>query len=120
MEKVANTGHRLNAQPVGLPFESPEASVDMHGRRDSRCLPPAVNAAVAFDDEVEQIVDEEDPFERTRLVACLARILSSGHQDRKTRLVQDRPCDPTKDPLAQFGLTVGAHDKEIGAKGCCL
>ena len=45
---------------------------------------------------------------------------SSGHQNREARLVQDLPCDPTKQPLVQCGVTIGAHDKEIGAKGACL
>jgi hypothetical protein len=45
---------------------------------------------------------------------------SSGHQNREARRIQDRPCDPTKQPLVQCGATIGAHDKEIGAKGACL
>jgi hypothetical protein len=43
--------------------------------------------------------------------------MSSRHQDREASLVQDRPCDPSKHPLTQFGVTIGAHDEEIGAKG---
>ena len=45
---------------------------------------------------------------------------SSGHQNREARLIQDPPCDPTKHPLVQFGVTVGAHHERIGAKGRCL
>jgi hypothetical protein len=45
---------------------------------------------------------------------------SSGHQNREARLIQDRPCDPAKQPLVECGVTIGAHDKEIGAKGGCL
>src|SRR6267143_4944553 len=36
---------------------------------------------------------------------------SSRHQNREARLIQDRPCDPTKQPLAQCGVTIGAHDE---------
>src|SRR6267143_779693 len=45
---------------------------------------------------------------------------SSRHQNREARLVQDGPCDPTKHPLAQLGLTIGTHDEEVGAKSHCL
>src|SRR5258708_39402394 len=41
---------------------------------------------------------------------------SSGHQDREFRLVHDRPCNATDNPLVQAGVTIGAHDDEIGAE----
>jgi hypothetical protein len=45
---------------------------------------------------------------------------SSGHQNREARLIQDRPGDSTKQPFAQCGMTIGTHDKQIGAKGARL
>jgi hypothetical protein len=36
---------------------------------------------------------------------------SSRHQYREASLIQDRPCDPTKNPLAQCGVTIGTHDE---------
>ena len=35
----------------------------------------------------------------------------SRHQNRKADVIHDRPCDPTKNPLAQGRVTVGAHDE---------
>jgi len=45
-----------------------------------------------------------------------ATAVSSGHQGREARLVQDRTSNATEHPLVQVGVAIGAHDEEIGAE----